>query len=359
MIIATVFWFHPLVWWIGDRLVTERERACDESVLSMSTEPRVYAESLLKVCRLSIESSLPCLSGVTGADLRRRIVSIMRLRAMPLGIAGRLVLTLVGVAAVWSPLALGVIQAQDSDWQMADTASLPGFEVASIKPSKRDAGHHWDSNEDRASIEGYSLRDLIVYAYGLKSNSQVLGGPDWIDKQHFDISAKVDDAEVAKIRAMSRREKSKAWNMMMQSLLANRFGLKVHPGQKRMPVFALVVAKSGSRCKPAAASKGYSLSIHNGHMTAIAISMDMLADSLTQEPESGHRVVVNRTGLTGDYDFAMDWTPDRGDGVRSDAQYPGLFTTLHEQLGLELKGDKAFVDAIVVDAAEKPEFDEH
>ena len=359
MIIATVFWFHPLVWWIGDRLVTERERACDESVLSMSTEPRIYAESLLKVCQLSIESSLPCLSGVTGADLRRRIVSIMRLRAMPLGIAGRVVLTLFGVAAVGSPLALGVIQARDSDWQTADTVSLPSFEVASIKPSKRDAGHHWDSNEDRVRIEGYSLRDLIAYAYGLKSNSQVLGGPDWIDKQRFDISAKVDDAEVAKIRAMSRHEKGKAWNMMMQSLLANRFGLRVHSGQKRMPVFALVVAKSGNRCKPAAASKGYSLSIHDGHMTAVAISMDMLADSLTREPESGHRVVVNRTGLIGDYDFAMDWTPDRGDGVPPDAQYPGLFTTLHEQLGLELKANKASVDAIVVDAAEKPEFDEH
>ena len=277
---------------------------------------------------------------------------------MPLGIAGRVVLTLLGIAAVGRPLALGAIQAQDSDRQVANTASLPSFEVAAIKPYKRDGWHHnWDSNEDRVSIEGYSLRDLIAYAYGLKSRSQVLGGPDWIDKQHFDISAKIDEAEVAKIRAMSRSEKGKEWNVMMQSLLANRFGLKVHPGQKRMPVFALVVAKSGLRCKPAAASKGYHFSITNWHMTAVAISMDMLADYLTQQPESGNRVVVNRTGLTGDYDFAMNWTPDRGYGAPPAAQYPGLFTALHEQLGLELKPDKASVHAIIMDAAQEPEFD--
>ncbi|MCL2453484.1 MAG: TIGR03435 family protein, partial [Alphaproteobacteria bacterium] len=226
--------------------VTERERACDESVLSMSTEqPRIYAESLLKVCELSIESSLPCLSGIAGADLRRRVVSIMRLRAMPLGIAGRVVLTLFGIAAVGGPLALGLIQAQDTGRQMENTASLPSFEVAAIKPSKPDARNHdWDSNEDRVRIEHYSLRDLIAYAYGLKSNSQVLGGPDWIDKRSFDITAKVDQAEVVKIRAMSRQEKGREWHMMMQSLLTNRFGLKVHPGQKSMPVFALVIAKS-------------------------------------------------------------------------------------------------------------------
>ena len=70
MIVEAVFWFHPLVWWIGARLVEERERACDEEVLRLGNEAQVYAESILKVCQFYIESPLACVSGVTGSDLR-------------------------------------------------------------------------------------------------------------------------------------------------------------------------------------------------------------------------------------------------------------------------------------------------
>jgi beta-lactamase regulating signal transducer with metallopeptidase domain len=77
MAVQAVFWFHPLVWWIGARLVDERERACDEDVLRHGSEPQVYAESILRTCRFSIESPLACVAGVTGADLKRRIQTIM------------------------------------------------------------------------------------------------------------------------------------------------------------------------------------------------------------------------------------------------------------------------------------------
>ncbi len=77
MIVEAIFWFHPLVWWIGARLVEERERACDEEVLSLGSEPHVYAEAILNVCKLYVESPLVCVSGVTGANLKRRIEAIM------------------------------------------------------------------------------------------------------------------------------------------------------------------------------------------------------------------------------------------------------------------------------------------
>jgi beta-lactamase regulating signal transducer with metallopeptidase domain len=73
MIVEAVFWFHPLVWWIGRRLVDERERACDEEVLRLGNEPQVYAEGILNVCRIYLESPLRCMSGVTGSDLKKRI----------------------------------------------------------------------------------------------------------------------------------------------------------------------------------------------------------------------------------------------------------------------------------------------
>src|SRR6185312_11232636 len=77
MFVEAIFWFHPLVWWTGARLIEERERACDEAVLSLGNQPRVYAEAILQVCKLYVESPLACAAGVTGADLKERIHSIL------------------------------------------------------------------------------------------------------------------------------------------------------------------------------------------------------------------------------------------------------------------------------------------
>ena len=77
MLVEALFWFHPLVWWLGVRLVEERERACDEEVLQLGSERQVYAESILKVCEFCVGSPLACVAGVTGADLKKRMVNIM------------------------------------------------------------------------------------------------------------------------------------------------------------------------------------------------------------------------------------------------------------------------------------------
>ena len=78
MLVEAVFWFHPLVWWIGAKLVEERERACDEEVVRLGSDPEVYAESILRICRLYLESPLVCAAGISGSDLGRRIESIRR-----------------------------------------------------------------------------------------------------------------------------------------------------------------------------------------------------------------------------------------------------------------------------------------
>jgi beta-lactamase regulating signal transducer with metallopeptidase domain len=77
MLIEALFWFHPLVWWIGAHLLDERERACDEEVISLGNQPEIYADAILSVCKLYTGSSLACVSGVTGADIRRRLEAIM------------------------------------------------------------------------------------------------------------------------------------------------------------------------------------------------------------------------------------------------------------------------------------------
>src|SRR6202030_3458211 len=98
MIVDAIFWFHPLVWWLGAKLVEERELACDEEVLSLGTEPREYAEGIVNVCKLYVESPLAAVSGVTGSNLRKRIEGIMLNRlALRLNFAKRVALILAGI----------------------------------------------------------------------------------------------------------------------------------------------------------------------------------------------------------------------------------------------------------------------
>jgi beta-lactamase regulating signal transducer with metallopeptidase domain len=124
MAVQAIFWFHPLTWWIGVRLVAERERACDQEVLGRGCKANVYAESILAICRLYLSSPLACISGVTGSNLKRRIEAIMSNRSIvALGLGKKLALTGAGVAALVLPMIFGALSvpaslAQDTpDWQ--------------------------------------------------------------------------------------------------------------------------------------------------------------------------------------------------------------------------------------------------
>jgi bla regulator protein blaR1 len=112
MVVEAAFWFHPLVWWLGGRLIDERERACDEKVLEMGSERRVYAESILKTCRFCAGLPLACLSGVTGADLKKRIVAIMTQDvSRRLSLSGKLLLGSAVLATFAAPVLLGSLNA--------------------------------------------------------------------------------------------------------------------------------------------------------------------------------------------------------------------------------------------------------
>ena len=137
MLVEAVFWFHPLVWWIGARLVDERERACDEDVVRLGTEPDVYAESILKTCQFYVESPLVCVAGVTGSDLKKRVEQIMRNDAhVALSALKRVFLGAALVAAIAIPVAIGIVTSPRLAAQIvAPAADSPTFEVASIKPN--------------------------------------------------------------------------------------------------------------------------------------------------------------------------------------------------------------------------------
>ncbi len=230
-------------------------------------------------------------------------------------------------------------------------SATPSFEAGAIKPSRADdRGRKLHPTADRITIENFTLKELIAYAYDLKDNSQVLGGPDWLDKVHFDIAAVAGETEVAKMRSMSAFDQREEWGMILQPFLAERFRLKASRGERTMPIYALVVAKSGPKLKAATAGdRTQNTSWDNQRMTWTATSMDTLAYYLTRVEG---RVVVDRTGLTGFYDFTMKWSWD--EDTSSEAYAADLLTALREQLGLELKAEKAPVDVVIVQSASEP-----
>jgi uncharacterized protein (TIGR03435 family) len=240
----------------------------------------------------------------------------------------------------------------------------PSFEVATIKPSKPGTWRQdLDESGNRLTAKNFTVRRLIREAHGLKSNAQILGGPEWIDKQAFDVVAKEDDAEAAKMEKMSDDQSDKEWGLMLRSLLSERFQLKVSRSERTLPIFALVVARSGAKLKHTPEKSADSkesdpgIDIQGGELTATAVTMEALADALTGMRDMSNRVVVNRTGLAGNYDFQLDWARDRGDGASQDSPYPGLFTALPEQLGLKLKPGRAPVDVVVIESVSKPTMD--
>lgn len=110
MIVEALFWFHPFVWWIGARLMAERERASDEEVLRLGNAPHEYAEGILNICKSYVESPLRCVTGVTGSDLRKRVQAILAGRvAGDLSFAKKIALAVAGIAALAAPIMVGIM----------------------------------------------------------------------------------------------------------------------------------------------------------------------------------------------------------------------------------------------------------
>jgi uncharacterized protein (TIGR03435 family) len=343
MAVETVFWFYPMVWWIGKRLADERERACDEEVLQLGSEPQVYAESILRVCKFYLQSPLDCVSGITGSDLRKRIRNIMTNRVSRELSAGRkLLLAMAGIAAMTVPIAVGVLNAPRMRAQ--GPATGPEFEVASVKPNKPQPGPLRVSTSvenGRLNFINVTLKNCIRQAFSLRPY-QISGGPGWLADDRFDVIAKAagpaDKAQVMR---------------MLQTLLADRFKLKFHIETKEMPVYSLVVAKNGLKIKEANDDgNGTQIDGDPQHpLSARNISMAGFAGTLSRLQELD-RPVIDATGLKGVFNLSLNYSPD--DAAPSDNAGPSIFTALTEQLGLKLEAGKGPVDILVIDHVEKP-----
>ena len=241
----------------------------------------------------------------------------------------------------------------------------PQFDVSSVKPNKKNCCSSGGANNGQAGAKNSTLKGLISLAYKVQE-FQSVGGPGWIGSDRFDVEGRTEDrtADPDRLR------------LMLRSLLEDRFKLKLHMESRQVPVYALVVAKGGPKIKlaadqtspdvngpskPGAGPNHGAVRFGPGSMTGNAVNFPLLVRFLSQRLD---RPVIDRTGLSGRYDFVLQWTPSVGEAnvdpggnplPPGDTLGPSIFSAIQEQLGLRLESTKGPMEVLVIDSAEMPD----
>jgi len=410
MLVEAAFWFHPLVWWIGARLAEEREQACDEDVLSRGRHPEVYADAILNVCKFYTQSPLIGASGVSGASIRRRIEAIMLRRAAQLSHAKKLLLAAAATAALAGPVAIGLmLGAANVAVVGAQSPAAAGqkFEVAAIHPCNRNVPEPSLKEMGGLGETGPSpslaikkcvtvmtlLKDAYITfadgrdrAFGVQA-PPIEGAPSWISSERYTIEAKADGTPGQPMML----------GPMMQTLLEDRFHLKLHRETRSGPAYELTVAKGDSKLKentgsctydvptaavprdpatgdplPGFAARGRVSQPGPGQPCHFVFFLDhgpnrlLVMRGVTLDEFSAWlfsvtgRMIVNKTGLAGKYDIRLEYLPNEALEVTagssaSDIQPEAtLLKAVEQQLGLKLTGVKGARQFIVIDHIDRP-----
>jgi bla regulator protein blaR1 len=270
------------------------------------------------------------------------------------------------------------------------TGERPSFEVAAIKPWNRTASPPplpggIDASGTTAPVKVTKVAPvdagpsptsrvhmilpvsiLITSAYNLPvgSENRIVGGPGWLrqDINQFEIQAKIEDSEYAAMQKMTPAQRHERVALMEQSLLADRFRLKVHFETREMPVYTLVVAKGGAKLNPAKNEKAPRISTlgnaQGNEMTAAGVTLEQFVLSPLVTGAAAGLPVMDQTGLRGTFDFTLNWTPDRlavsTAAKEVGADGPSFFAAIRKQLGLLLVRSKAQLEVIVIDHIEQP-----
>jgi uncharacterized protein (TIGR03435 family) len=233
-------------------------------------------------------------------------------------------------------------------------AAPPEYDVMTIKPNNSGSGGTAIGGRgDSFMAQNNSLKMLLQYAYDLNEDS-IVGIPSQLDSKRFDIAAKIVDPDPVALKKLSPEQH----RLMLLPLLTERFQLKTHMETRPGSIYELVVAKGGPKLKPAsdeASRTGVGMSINwtgnNSKLSANSQPIASLAKVLTGQL---HRLVIDKTALTGNYDLTLQWTPDDAPASTDADSAPSIFTAVQEQLGLKLQPAKAPVQFLVVDHAAMP-----
>ncbi len=285
----------------------------------------------------------------------------------------------IGAGLLLVPFAVGFMSAQTQS-----TGDQPKFEVASVRENTAGDGKVMFGIQPggRFTTVNVPLSNLITQAYGLQ-RSQLVGGPDWMESARFDITAKAE----GDIPRTALGGPPGPLQLMMQDLLRDRFKLAAHRETREQPIYALTLVRTDGRLGPglrvsttdcaAMFARGRvgppprgmapgerpacGMRIGPGQLVAGGMPISQLIPPLSQFIE---RLVVDRTGLTGNFEIDLTWTPDRlPQGTPPpgappppaiDPNGPSLFTAVQEQLGLKLESERAPVEVLVIDHVERP-----
>jgi uncharacterized protein (TIGR03435 family) len=258
----------------------------------------------------------------------------------------------------------------------------PSFAVASVRPSAPDS-----TEFERAVVQkgggftgrAMTVREIVSFAYGITFSRELFGGPAWVGTDKFDIEAKSDDPTLDKLNHDDLEERVR---LMLQSLLAERFKLKVSFASKELPVYVLTVAKGGIKCPkvapetplskmptprfawtalppPPMPPPGYvppSLEETRAQRQAMHLRTKffpfwLVVTEIGHQSELNGRTVVDKTGLetSTNYDCELSWSMSGSEGSG-----PSLFTALQEQMGLKLETGKGDVEVATIESVERP-----
>jgi uncharacterized protein (TIGR03435 family) len=364
---------HPVAVWILRQIEREREMACDDWVVARTGAAKPYAASLARMfeMRWSRRKDPPHLklaSGIFGGRGRvsERIEILLTRRpefsaqvSLARVTGSAIVLLVCAAAGSFAP-----------GW-ITFAQQLPAFEVTSVKPNRSGSERFTTSMPPHTSMfkaTNINMKTLMLIAYSVDA-PRILGGPEWIDSDRFDIVARPPQgtSEVAQSR------------LMLQTLLADRFKLRIRHETKEIPVYALVAPKTGVKfadaeegnCAEAGPNfpppgpvPGQTPPLPCG---AFLLSPTVLAGSRVSMAEfvrvlANHldRPVIDKTGYTGTLSFRLEFTPEGLAALPSDAQNsnlakPSLFTIVQEQLGLKLESQRGAAEVLVIDHVEKPD----
>jgi uncharacterized protein (TIGR03435 family) len=290
------------------------------------------------------------------------------------------------VSTMWAPRALAT--SPDAEFEIAQSSAasqLPAFGVTSVKPNKSGGGGTFINFQPSGRFTGtnITLRALIRVAYGTTQplpDSQISGGPDWLDSDRFDIEAKTDTEPPRDAQGAPRH-----MMLMLRALLADRFRLVVRNETRERPIYALVVSENDGRLGPKLRRVGVDCAaVRAGRVAAPpATPANAVPKPLCGGMKGGpgklagtgtlpeiatilskwlDREVFDQTDLIGYFELELDWAPLQTQagaggpetGSRPGDSGPGIFTAIQEQLGLKLRPTRGPVDVLVIDQAEQP-----
>ena len=368
-IAEALLFYHPAIWWVSGHLRCERESCCDDVAVSVTGDVLTYVQALAEweSCR---PAAFKTAVAFDGGSLAHRIGRLLGQSRPPAR-------TGLGPGV----LAVAILLVVAAFGTFGQPAARPEFQVASIKANTAVGARGMGVRAlpgGRLSTLNAPLMMLIQNAYAVQA-SQVVGGPSWINSEGYDIEAKPE----------GNTDREHMW-LMLQSLLADRFKLALHRETRELPIYTLTMTKGGLKPPPPNAGTcanfdpaapprpGTPLGFPCGKVGIMGSPSGLLQmqGGKVLMPELVRvlamvlgRQVSDKTGVTGEFDVHLEFTPDEstmglpgaggpgdpgGPPLTSDPGRPNLFAALQEQLGLKLAPAKGPVEVLVIDHVERP-----